>query len=134
MPLDEKQLAAVDLLVNNPKIEWGQMAETLGVSSRTLYNWRQLPEFNSELSRRGGDLILGEMYRAGLQGDVGAGKLFLQATGRLSSRDEDPIHAAFDIGEAEIKDLKNDIYEEVVAERKKGGGKKAAQGGVTPGG
>ncbi len=52
--LNDKQIAAITIL-SQPKrggLTYDQVAEKVGVSRQTLYDWRQNDDFNNELKRR----------------------------------------------------------------------------------
>lgn len=47
-----KQLKALEILVSGDYNSFGEVADELKISERTLYNWRKDEEFSSELTRR----------------------------------------------------------------------------------
>ncbi|KAB2332937.1 phBC6A51 family helix-turn-helix protein [Bacillus mesophilum] len=70
-----------------------QIAEKVGVTRKTLYQWRQSIEFQDELKReisrntaeKMGDVV-NAMYKQAIDGNAAAAKLLFQSTGMLTDR------------------------------------------------
>jgi hypothetical protein len=84
------QLAAIDLLINNPELNKKQIAEQLKVSPRTIHSWfaddrfvemyykKYMISFNAKLP-----MVLNSMIREAVEGNVQAGRLVLEHSGKL---------------------------------------------------
>ena len=84
------QLAAIDLLISNPEITKTEIAEHLKLSPRTIQTWfaddrfvdmyykKYMVEFNSKLP-----MVLNSMIREATMGNVQAGRLVLEHSGKL---------------------------------------------------
>lgn len=84
------QLAAIDLLINNPELNKKELAENLKVSPRTVQSWfaddrfvemyykKYMVDFNSKLP-----MVLNSMIREATMGNVQAGRLVLEHSGKL---------------------------------------------------
>ena len=84
------QLAAIDLLISNPEITKKEIAEHLKLSPRTIQTWfaddrfvdmyykKYMVEFNSKLP-----MVLNSMIREATMGNVQAGRLVLEHSGKL---------------------------------------------------
>ena len=85
-----KQLAAIDLLIHNPELNKKQIAEKLQVSPRTIHSWfaddrfvemyykKYMISFNAKLP-----MVLNSMIREAVEGNVQAGRLVLEHSGKL---------------------------------------------------
>jgi hypothetical protein len=84
------QKAAIDLLIHNPNLSKQQLANELEVTERTIQNWfaddrfvdmyykKYMVEFNSQLP-----MVLNSMVREAVEGNVQAGRLVLEHSGKL---------------------------------------------------
>jgi hypothetical protein len=84
------QMAAIDLLINNPELNKKQIAEQLKVSPRTIHSWfaddrfvemyykKYMVSFNAKLP-----MVLNSMIREAVEGNVQAGRLVLEHSGKL---------------------------------------------------
>jgi len=84
------QKAAIDLLIHNPNLSKQQLANELDVTERTIQNWfaddrfvdmyykKYMVEFNSQLP-----MVLNSMVREAVEGNVQAGRLVLEHSGKL---------------------------------------------------
>ena len=84
------QMAAIDLLINNPELNKKQIAEQLKVSPRTIHSWfaddrfvemyykKYMISFNAKLP-----MVLNSMIREAVEGNVQAGRLLLEHSGKL---------------------------------------------------
>jgi len=88
--LTPKQLEAVEAYVEGPKVPHEDMAKALGVDRKTLYRWRQLPEFGDAIVERARGMFrtkaagwLRSLSNAADGGDVPAIKTALQTAGIL---------------------------------------------------
>ena len=84
------QMAAIDLLINNPELNKKQIAEQLKVSPRTIHSWfaddrfvemyykKYMISFNAKLP-----MVLNSMIREAVEGNVQAGRLVLEHSGKL---------------------------------------------------
>ena len=83
-------MAAIDLLINNPELNKKQIAEQLKVSPRTIHSWfaddrfvemyykKYMISFNAKLP-----MVLNSMIREAVEGNVQAGRLVLEHSGKL---------------------------------------------------
>jgi len=84
------QLAAIDLLIHNPELNKTQIADQLKVSLRTIQSWfaddrfvemyykKYMISFNAKLP-----MVLNSMIREAVEGNVQAGRLVLEHSGKL---------------------------------------------------
>ena len=84
------QLAAIDLLIHNPELNKTQIANQLKVSLRTIQSWfaddrfvdmyykKYMVSFNAKLP-----MVLNSMIREAVEGNVQAGRLVLEHSGKL---------------------------------------------------
>ena len=84
------QMAAIDLLIHNPELNKKQIAEQLKVSPRTIHSWfaddrfvemyykKYMISFNAKLP-----MVLNSMIREAVEGNVQAGRLVLEHSGKL---------------------------------------------------
>ena len=89
MKLPQKQLA-VELFARQPEMSVADVAIQVGVSPKTMSNWRQDPKFMDAVYERymvefGGELpaVLNAMIREAKSGNVQAGRLVLEDSGKL---------------------------------------------------
>lgn len=127
MALTEDQLKAVEHLIQaGPNPNYKSIAAALEITERTLYNWRQLPEFQNKLSEDGANLLIGQLHRLGLEGDVGAAKLYMQYMGLLKEGDTQSTESRIlKITPEQLQEFKWDIYEEMKILAKKQGGRRS---------
>ncbi len=132
--LNEDQKKSIRLIIEaGASPNYTAIAESLGVTPKTLYNWRQDAEFQAELSKDGAELLIGRLFELGLQGDIGAGKLYMQHKGLLVEGNKtDPVAQLMNISPDEREQFKWDIYDEMKAKANKRGGKKATAGIDSP--
>ena len=83
-------MAAIDLLIHNPELNKKQIAEQLKVSPRTIHSWfaddrfvemyykKYMISFNAKLP-----MVLNSMIREAVEGNVQAGRLVLEHSGKL---------------------------------------------------
>ena len=93
------KVKAVDLLVSKPEQTMEAIAEETGVSKQTLYRWLKEPEFVEQYYERymitfGAKLpnVLNAMIREAEAGNVQAGRLVLEHSGKLIKRVEVQQH------------------------------------------
>ena len=84
------QMAAIDLLIHNPEITKKELAEELKMSPQTIHNWfaddrfvdmyykKYMVSFNAKLP-----MVLNSMIREAVEGNVQAGRLVLEHSGKL---------------------------------------------------
>ena len=89
MKLPEKQLA-VELFASQPNMTVSEIAIQVGVTPKTMSNWRQDPKFIDAIYERymelfGAELpaVLNAMIREGKSGNVQAARLVLEHSGKL---------------------------------------------------
>lgn len=51
LPLQPYHYRAIDMLTQVPRMNYEEIASELGVNRRTLFRWRQRPDFDRELRR-----------------------------------------------------------------------------------
>ena len=83
-------MAAIDLLIHNPEITKKELAEELKMSPQTIHNWfaddrfvdmyykKYMVSFNAKLP-----MVLNSMIREAVEGNVQAGRLVLEHSGKL---------------------------------------------------
>ena len=88
-------VVAIDLLVNNPEAKITDVAEKAGVTRATVHNWLKDPEFVEVFYQKymvvfGSRLptVLNSMVREAEAGNVQAGRLVLEHSGKLIKRVE----------------------------------------------
>ena len=84
------QMAAIDLMIHNPDLNKKQIAEQINVSHRTIQSWfaddrfvdmyykKYMVSFNAKLP-----MVLNSMIREAIEGNVQAGRLVLEHSGKL---------------------------------------------------
>jgi len=84
------QMAAIDLMIHNPDLNKKQLAEQMNVSHRTIQSWfaddrfvdmyykKYMVSFNAKLP-----MVLNSMIREAVEGNVQAGRLVLEHSGKL---------------------------------------------------
>ena len=84
------QMAAIDLMIHNPDLNKKQLAEQINVSHRTIQSWfaddrfvdmyykKYMVSFNAKLP-----MVLNSMIREAIEGNVQAGRLVLEHSGKL---------------------------------------------------
>tara|TARA_Y100001951_G_C11289471_1_gene271108 strand:- start:1817 stop:2485 length:669 start_codon:yes stop_codon:yes gene_type:complete len=84
------QMAAIDLLIHNPEITKKELADQLNMSATTIHNWfaddrfvdmyykKYMVSFNAKLP-----MVLNSMIREAVEGNVQAGRLVLEHSGKL---------------------------------------------------
>ena len=84
------QLAAIDILIHNPEITKKELAEELKMSPATIHSWfaddrfvdmyykKYMVSFNAKLP-----MVLNSMIREAVEGNVQAGRLVLEHSGKL---------------------------------------------------
>jgi hypothetical protein len=84
------QEAAIDLLIHNPELTKKQLAEHLKLAPQTIHNWfaddrfvemyykKYMISFNAKLP-----MVLNSMIREAVEGNVQAGRLVLEHSGKL---------------------------------------------------
>jgi transposase-like protein len=124
--LSPEQLRAVDLIVSKGATgaRFSEIAETVGVSERTLLRWRQTPEFREEVRKRTLELngehlskVLESLVKRAVAGNVRAIELYLKLEGLLKQNSSDqtqPVQKARPTQEeldAEIAKLELELAE-----------------------
>ena len=116
------QMAAIDLLIHNPEITKKQLAEELKMSPQTIHNWfaddrfvdmyykKYMVSFNAKLP-----MVLNSMIREAVEGNVQAGRLVLEHSGKLVKNINVTVDSPFEkflkaeqIDEAEIIDAESE--------------------------
>ena len=84
------QMAAIDLMIHNPDLNKKQLDELINVSHRTIQSWfaddrfvdmyykKYMVSFNAKLP-----MVLNSMIREAVEGNVQAGRLVLEHSGKL---------------------------------------------------
>ena len=111
----EKALA-IQIFATQPGKSIQQVAVEVGVDPRTMYNWRSDPKFMDAIYERymvdfGGELpaVLGAMVREAKAGNVQAGRLVLEHSGKLVKNVNVTIDSPFEkwlkkVDDAEVID------------------------------
>ena len=122
------QKAAIDLLIHNPNLTKQQLASELDVTERTIQNWfaddrfvdmyykKYMVEFNSQLP-----MVLNSMVRESVEGNVQAGRLVLEHSGKLIKNINVTVDSPFEkflkaeeIDSTEIIDAESEEVKEIV--------------------
>mgnify|MGYP003122538283 FL=1 len=118
---------AIDMLVTNPEAEIKDVAEKSGVTRATIHNWMKDPEFVEVFYQKymvtfGAKLpkILNSMIREAEAGNVQAGRLVLEHSGKLIKRVEVANHKSpfekflnsdkSDMKEVEVMDADYEVF------------------------
>lgn len=84
------QMAAIELLINNPELNKTELANELNMTPQTIHNWfsddrfvemyykKYMISFNAKLP-----MVLNSMVREAVEGNVQAGRLVLEHSGKL---------------------------------------------------
>lgn len=95
--LSPEQIRAVDLIVSKGATgtRFSEIAETVGVSERTLLRWRQTPEFREEVRKRTLELngenlqkVLEALVKRAVAGNVKAIEVYLKVEGLLKPNND----------------------------------------------
>ena len=118
------QMAAIDLLIHNPEITKTQLAEELNMSKSTIHSWfnddrfvdmyykKYMVSFNAKLP-----MVLNSMIREAVEGNVQAGRLVLEHSGKLVKNINVTVDSPFEkflkAEEIDAKDIIDAESEEV---------------------
>jgi len=101
--LNPKKLIAIECFVNNPQMRYVDVAEAVGVHQDTIKQWRKDPLFVEAIYDRymvsfGAELpsVLNAMVREACAGNVQAGRLVLEHSGKLVKNVNVTIDSPFD--------------------------------------
>ncbi|RAV03036.1 phBC6A51 family helix-turn-helix protein [Paenibacillus sp. YN15] len=90
-PLDERHYRAIEMLTRVPRMNYEEIAAELGVDRRTLYRWRERPDFQrayKELSRAVAKAkfkhMKADMLSYALCGETGVVTWFFEKSGYLA--------------------------------------------------
>lgn len=118
------QMAAIDLMIHNPDLNKKQLAEQMNVSHRTIQSWfaddrfvdmyykKYMVSFNAKLP-----MVLNSMIREAVEGNVQAGRLVLEHSGKLVKNINVTVDSPFEkflkAEEIDAKDIIDAESEEV---------------------
>jgi hypothetical protein len=125
MNLNKKQIEFATVYVNNPELSLVDISKEIGVHRNTITNWLSDKEFVEDLYSTymksfGAKLpsVLQAMYKEAVNGNVQAGRLILEHSGKLIKNVEIKVESPFERfleGSKEIKDaITIDLEEEIV--------------------
>ena len=121
------QQAAIDLLIQNPGINKTDLADELKVTTQTIHNWfsddrfvdmfyrKYMILFNSKLP-----MVLNSMIREAIEGNVQAGRLVLEHSGKLIKNINVTVDSPFEkflkanAIDAEIIDVESEEIKEAI--------------------
>ena len=121
------QQAAIDLLIHNPGINKTDLADELKVTTQTIHNWfsddrfvdmfyrKYMILFNSKLP-----MVLNSMIREAIEGNVQAGRLVLEHSGKLIKKINVTVDSPFEkflkanAIDAEIIDVDSEEIKEAI--------------------
>ena len=123
---DQIKKVAIEHLATNPNLTIKELADVLGISSRTIDKWKTDPNFMDAIYDRymvlfGGELpaVLNAMIREAKSGNVQAGRLVLEHSGKLVKNINVTVDSPFekylkivdtdDVEDAEIVEMMEDI-------------------------
>lgn len=94
--LNANQLLAIEYLVHNNDLNFEQVAEKVGVTDRTLRNWRANDDFNDELKRQVMRRAVGDLPRVMRsipdhiveEGNAAMFRTYMQSLGLLTEKHE----------------------------------------------
>lgn len=103
MNLNKKQAEFAVVYVNNPELTLGQISDEIGVHRNTVSNWMNDKEFieslyESYMKSFGAKLpsVLEAMYKEAKNGNVQAGRLILEHSGKLIQNVEVKVESPFE--------------------------------------
>ena len=118
------QMAAIDLLIHNPEITKKELAKELKVTPQTIHGWfaddrfvdmyykKYMVSFNAKLP-----MVLNSMIREAVEGNVQAGRLVLEHSGKLVKNINVTVDSPFEkflkAEEIDAKDIIDAESEEV---------------------
>ena len=123
---DQIKKVAVEHFATNPSVKIKELALELGINERTIVGWRTDPNFMDAIYDRymvlfGGELpaVLNAMIREAKSGNVQAGRLVLEHSGKLVKNINVTVDSPFekylktvdidDVEDAEIVEMMEDI-------------------------
>tara|TARA_R100000458_G_C8271019_1_gene245748 strand:+ start:901 stop:1470 length:570 start_codon:yes stop_codon:yes gene_type:complete len=103
MHLNKKQAEFASVYINNPELKIGEIADEIGVHRNTVTNWLNDKEFVETLYETymksfGAKLpsVLEAMYKEAKNGNVQAGRLILEHSGKLIRNVEVKVESPFE--------------------------------------
>lgn len=112
------KVLAIELLALNPRLKNGEIADKVGISSRTLELWKTDPNFVDAVYERymlefGIEVpaVLNAMVREAKEGNVQAGRLVLEHSGKLVKNINITVDSPFEKFLKEINDA--EVVEDV---------------------
>ena len=122
------QMAAIELMIHNPELNKTELANELNMTPQTIHNWfaddrfidmyykRYMISFNAKLP-----MVLNSMVREAVEGNVQAGRLVLEHSGKLVKNINVTVDSPFEkflkaveIDDAEIIDAESEEIKEVI--------------------
>ena len=122
------QMAAIDLLIHNPEITKRELAKELKVTPQTIHGWfaddrfvdmyykQYMVSFNAKLP-----MVLNSMIREAVEGNVQAGRLVLEHSGKLVRNINVTVDSPFEkflkaehIDDAEIIDADSEEVSNII--------------------
>tara|TARA_X000001382_G_scaffold23699_1_gene14634 strand:- start:5093 stop:5764 length:672 start_codon:yes stop_codon:yes gene_type:complete len=123
------QMAAIDLLINNPELNKTELANELNMTPQTIHNWfaddrfvemyykKYMVSFNAKLP-----MVLNSMVREAVEGNVQAGRLVLEHSGKLVKNINVTVDSPFEkflkateIDSTEIIDVETEEVKEAIS-------------------
>ena len=120
-----QQILLLEYLIENPSATRAEMSETAGVSIGTVANWLKEPIFIEAFYDRymivfGSKLpaVLNSMVREALEGNVQAGRLVLEHSGKLVKNVHIKHESPFEkfIASESVRDVTDAQFDEVISE------------------
>jgi hypothetical protein len=125
MNLNKKQAEFALVYVNNPEMNLGDISKEIGVHRNTITNWLNDKEFvenlyESYMKSFGAKLpsVLQAMYKEAVNGNVQAGRLILEHSGKLIKNVEVKVESPFERFLQQGKQIEGAIVVEEEAESK----------------
>ena len=122
------QMAAIELLINNPNLNKTELANELSMTPQTIHNWfsddrfvemyykKYMIAFNAKLP-----MVLNSMVREAVEGNVQAGRLVLEHSGKLVKNINVTVDSPFEkflkateIDATEVIDVESEEVKEVL--------------------
>jgi len=122
------QMAAIELLINNPELNKTELANELNMTPQTIHNWfaddrfvemyykKYMVSFNAKLP-----MVLNSMVREAVEGNVQAGRLVLEHSGKLVKNINVTVDSPFEkflkateIDATEIIDVETEEVKEAI--------------------
>lgn len=111
--LTDHQLQAIAILKLDPTTPNERLAERVGVSPRTIYNWKQTKAFKEALQIEPEEHLANVLFLKAAQGDTRSLEVWMKMYGRGEKQTVDQFAEALGLSEADLEQIARDCYEYV---------------------